>query len=146
MALPKPLIPAAIDVTTSEASEASKASVRRTMNSPKTDNEVISIWNQCWSAMFICMMTIGPVFLTITLISYTVSKITSSQAIASVGVIYTYIYLVIMGSYIVVILPFLVMSRLFTSLVSGSADTTVNIRVLMLVCLVLWMVTCQYGS
>ena len=104
------------------------------------DDEVISIWNQCWAAMFCSTMTIGPTFLAITLMSYTGGKITSSQSVASIGVIYLYLYLVIMGSYLVAILPFILISRIFTSLVTapGSSaahdkNTVHHIRLLMLI-------------
>jgi hypothetical protein len=114
--LPKMLIPA----TYSEATTSQVKPVG-TVDPPEMD-EAISIWNQCWSALFNSMMTIGPLFLAITLMSYAASKISSSQAIASIGVIYAYLYIVIMGSYVVAILPFILMSRVFTSLVSSSAS------------------------
>lgn len=80
--------------------------------------EIIDIWNQCWSALYLCISTIGPIFLAVILIAYLSSKMTASQMIASVGVVFTYVFLLIMVGYTVAIVPFVLISRIFTSLVA----------------------------
>lgn len=87
------------------------------------DVEIISLWNQTWSALFMCLTTLGPVFLAIVLVCYFIGTLHQSQAIATVGVVYTLLFLTIMGSYVVVILPCILISRVFTSIVSPHATS-----------------------
>jgi len=91
---------------------------------PTSDEvEIISLWNQSWSALFMCLKTLGPVFLVIVLACYFLGTLHQSQAIATVGVVYTFLFLTIMGSYTVVILPCILVSRVFTSIVSPHATS-----------------------
>jgi hypothetical protein len=84
--------------------------------------EIVGLWNQVWTALFMCLALMGPVFLTIVFGCYTLGFIQQSQAIACVGVIYTLLFLTIMGSYCLVILPCILLSRLFTSLIAPGAS------------------------
>ena len=82
------------------------------------------------------MTTIGPIFLAIVLTSYGLGKVNESQLIGSIGVVYAYLFLVIMGAYCVAIVPFIIMSRVFTSLVSAKSDKAgsgnISVRILLL--------------
>ena len=80
--------------------------------------EIVSVWNQCWNALYLCLTIIGPLFSGTILICYFLGMIKHSQAIASVGVVYSLLFISIMGSYTIAILPFILISRLFTSFVA----------------------------
>lgn len=83
--------------------------------------EITSLWNQTWGALYMCLVTIGPLFFAIVMLCYFVGTLQQSQAIASVGVVYTLLFITIMGSYTLVILPCILIARLFTSIVSPHA-------------------------
>eukprot|EP01038_Epipyxis_sp_PR26KG_P015296 gene15296-20604_t len=80
--------------------------------------EITIIWNQSLTALMLCMGTIGPLFLALITAFYCFGLLFESQLIASVGVVYAYIFLLIMGSYGLFVLPVIVISRIFTSLVA----------------------------
>mmetsp|Transcript_15092 Transcript_15092/g.25156 ORF Transcript_15092/g.25156 Transcript_15092/m.25156 type:complete len:102 (-) Transcript_15092:78-383(-) len=86
-----------------------------------------------------CLTMIGPFFLAVILVCYFLGMIHQSQAIACVGVVYTLLFLTIMGSYTVVMLPCILISRLFTSMLvspeerSPFSDAKVNMYSRMLV-------------
>lgn len=96
----------------------SEVAHRELVDNSADDLEIVSLWNQTWGALYLCLTTIGPVFLTVILVSYALGTLQQSQAIATVGVVYTLLFLTIMGSYSVVILPCILISRVFTSIVS----------------------------
>uniref|UniRef100_A0A7S3GQ38 Transmembrane protein n=1 Tax=Spumella elongata TaxID=89044 RepID=A0A7S3GQ38_9STRA len=85
------------------------------------DHEIVSVWNQVWGSLMISLQTLGPAFLIIILSCYFLGTLHQSQAIATVGVVYTLLFLTIMGSYTVVILPCILIARVFTSIVSPHA-------------------------
>lgn len=90
---------------------------------PGTDDEkeIVSLWEQTWGALHTSLIMVGPPFLFIILACYFMGTIKQSQAIASVGVVYTFLLLTVLGSYLVVILPCILVARLFTLLVSSQA-------------------------
>jgi hypothetical protein len=90
---------------------------------PATDDEkeIVSLWEQTWGALHMSLIMIGPPFLFIVLACYFMGMLRQSQAIASVGVVYAFLFLTVMGSYAVVILPCILLARLFTVLVSAHA-------------------------
>jgi len=92
--------------------------------------EIVSVWNQCWDALFLCLTIIGPLFAGAILVCYFLGVIKQSQAIASVGVVYTLLFITIMGSYTIAILPFILISRVFTSFVApqGSQYTAEQVN------------------
>lgn len=92
--------------------------------------EIVSVWNQCWDALYLCLTIIGPLFTGTILVCYFLGMIKQSQAIASVGVVYTLLFITIMGSYAIAILPFILISRVFTSFVApqGSHYTTEEVN------------------
>lgn len=87
------------------------------------DVEITSLWNQTWGALFLCLTTIGPLFLVIVTFCYFLGALQQSQAIASVGVVYTLLFITIMGSYTLAILPCILIARVFTSIVSPHATS-----------------------
>lgn len=91
--------------------------------SPDDEKEIISLWNQTWNALYMCLTIIGPAFLAIILGCYFMGTMQQSQAIASVGVVYTALFVFIMGSYILVILPCILVARLFTLIVSSPSSS-----------------------
>ena len=84
--------------------------------------EILGIWAQTWSALNICITTIAPLFLLVILGCYIYGKMNDSQVIASVGLVYAYVFLVVIGSYAVVIVPFILISRLITTLVAPTSN------------------------
>jgi hypothetical protein len=90
---------------------------------PGTDDEkeIVSLWNQTFGALNMCLTFLGPTFLIVILGCYFMGMMQKSQAIATVGVVYTFLFLSIMGSYTLVILPCILVSRLFTCLVTPHA-------------------------
>jgi len=92
--------------------------------------EIVSVWNQCWDALYLCLTIIGPLFTGTILVCYFLGVIKQSQAIASIGVVYTLLFITIMGSYAIAILPFILISRVFTSFVAphGSHYTTEEVN------------------
>lgn len=85
------------------------------------EKEIVSLWEQTWGALHTSLIMVGPPFLFIILACYFMGMIKQSQAIASVGVVYTFLLLTVLGSYLVVILPCILVARLFTVLVSAQA-------------------------
>jgi hypothetical protein len=81
------------------------------------DSEIVCLWGQAWGALQMCLFTIGPIFLVIVVACYFVGTLKQSQAIASVGVVYTLLFMSIMGSYALVTIPCILVARLFTNLV-----------------------------
>lgn len=150
--LPVPQVPIASPPEVSSPPKVVTPSLEKTSsfhpiaNKLADEKEIVSIWNQCWLALFMCMSTIGPIFLAIILTSYVLGKINNSQLIGSIGVVYSYLFLVIMGAYCCAILPFILVSRIFTSLVSGKTDKTgnISIRILLLLSLGLIGVIIKY--
>jgi hypothetical protein len=80
--------------------------------------EIMGIWTQCLQALFICWLHIGPVFAAAIAACYCFGKLSQSQAISSVGITLVLLLIMIMGSYCLVIVPFLLVAKVFTALVS----------------------------
>jgi hypothetical protein len=103
------------------------------------DSEIVCLWGQAWGALQMCLFTIGPIFLVIVVACYFVGTLKQSQAIASVGVVYTLLFMSIMGSYALVTIPCILVARLFTNLVSphapgySSAQINLYMRLLILI-------------
>lgn len=93
-----------------------------TLNKLADETEIMSLWNQSLSTLLNCMTIIGPMFMIIILTAYVFGKIHNSQAIASVGIVYTLLFMIIMGSYVLATLPFILISRVFTSIVAPHAQ------------------------
>mmetsp|Transcript_119335 Transcript_119335/g.234431 ORF Transcript_119335/g.234431 Transcript_119335/m.234431 type:complete len:301 (+) Transcript_119335:105-1007(+) len=85
------------------------------------EKEIVGLWNQTWGALHMSLSMIGPPFLFIILACYFMGMMQKSQAIASVGVVYVFLFFTIMGSYMLTILPCILVSRMFTCLVSPNA-------------------------
>ena len=86
------------------------------------ENEIVSLWNQTWGALSMCLTIIAPLFLVVIFYCYLLGTFKQSQAIASVGVVYTLLFFTIMGSYALVIVPCILIARLFTCIVSPHAS------------------------
>jgi uncharacterized membrane protein (DUF485 family) len=102
---------------------------------PDDEKEIVSLWNQTSGALHMSLSMIGPPFLFIILACYFMGMMQKSQAIASVGVVYAFLFMTIMGSYVLVIVPCILVSRLFTCLVSSKTcnDAEVNLYARLLV-------------
>jgi len=83
-----------------------------------TDNEIVGLYQQYWSSLDLCMSTMTPLFITLILMSYVISALTNSQEIASIGLVYTFVFLGIMGTYVFTIIPFVLISNAISSLIA----------------------------
>lgn len=92
-------------------------------------NEITGLAEQYWSTLSHCFSTIGPFFLFLVLILYALSAVTGSQAIASIGLVYVFTFLIIMGTFYFATLPFIIVSNtisrlLFPNGTSNQKDLT----------------------
>ena len=75
------------------------------------DAELTLLWQQFWSTIELCSVTVSPLFLVLVLSLYAASLVTNSQVIASIGLVYVFLFLTIMGSYFFAIVPFILASN-----------------------------------
>lgn len=85
---------------------------------PTSEDEMVSLWQQYWTSLDMCMSTVTPLFLTLVLALYAFSVMTKSQTIASIGLVYVFVFLIIMGSYFFAIVPFILVSNAISSVVA----------------------------
>jgi hypothetical protein len=83
------------------------------------DDEIISLWHQSWTAFNTCLKTIAPLFLSIVLLLYVYARINTSQAIASVALVYFFVCLLVLGTYFFAVAPFILVSNAINSFVNG---------------------------
>lgn len=87
------------------------------------EKEIMNIGNQTWRALGYCGELVVPLFLAITLWYYALGKYTGSQSVAAVGIVFASFLVMIMGSYILAVIPFILLSRMFTCMVSDTPLT-----------------------
>ena len=115
---------------------------------PKGD-EIVRVWGQFFTAMDTCISTVAPIFLSVVLVLYAVSVVTKSQIIASIGLVYVFVFLVIMFSYFFAIVPFILISNAISSLVApeGKSSQIDFVRVAILFTIIATAaVYLKYGS
>ncbi len=88
------------------------------------ESEILNIWNQTWRAFIFCSECVVPFFLGITLYYYAQGKYSGSQQVASVGIVFAAFLVLILGTYLLAVLPFVLISRALTCLVSDTPLTT----------------------
>jgi uncharacterized membrane protein YjdF len=94
------------------------------------------------------MSTVTPLFLAIVLVLYGISAMTKSQAIASIGLVYVFVFLLIMGSYFFATVPFILISNFISSVIapnSTSYQRDVTRGVLLLVTVAATVGISKYG-
>ena len=76
-------------------------------------HELKGLWAQYYSALVICRNTMAPVFLVTVLGSYFWAKVSvsASQSIAYSGLLLALVLCLVMGSYAIVLVPFLVIAN-----------------------------------
>lgn len=76
-------------------------------------DELKGLWAQYYSALIICRNTMAPAFLAAVLGSYFWARtsVTASQSIAYSGLLLALVLCLVMGSYAVVLVPFLVIAN-----------------------------------
>ena len=111
-------------------------------------DEVIRLWNQFYIAMDTCLSTVAPIFLVVILVLYAVSAVTKSQTIASIALVYVFVFLTIMFSYFFAIVPFILISNAISSIVTpeGKSSQRDLVRVTVLVAIITVFTGClKYG-
>mmetsp|Transcript_22620 Transcript_22620/g.51100 ORF Transcript_22620/g.51100 Transcript_22620/m.51100 type:complete len:219 (+) Transcript_22620:28-684(+) len=114
---PLPVVEGTNITSESSSSEYLLASVEE-----EAEEEAVGIWTQAWNALFLCLVLIGPAMLSVILLCYVVGMSMQSQQVACVGVVYTLLFLVLMGLYGAAVLPCILLSRLFISVVASQAS------------------------
>lgn len=108
--------------------------------------ELQAVWTQCLQALFTCSLYTGPIFAAVVLFCYAVGKITVNKAVASIGVAYASLFLLIMGSYVVAIVPFVLVSKMVTqSVFFGSnkeKDSEVHVRLFLFLLIAMSGIVC----
>lgn len=101
-------------------------------------DEFMRLWNQFYTAMDTCVSTVAPIFLTVILVLYAVSAVTKSQTIASIALVYVFVFLTIMFSYFFAIVPFILISNAISSIVSpeGKSSQRDLVRVTVLIAVI----------
>ena len=146
-----PVAAPAVEVSTDThisvpASASAPVSVRKLV--PQGD-EIVRVWGQFFTAMDTCISTVAPIFLSVVLVLYAVSVVTKSQIIASIGLVYVFVFLVIMFSYFFAIVPFILISNAISSLVApeGKSSQIDFVRVAILFTIIATAaVYLKYGS
>jgi hypothetical protein len=82
--------------------------------------EVLSLWEQAYLALSMFGSVVVPFFLLFVVYFYVQSKISGRDSIASVGAVFCIFGALILGSYLMVTVPFILVSRFLTLLVSDS--------------------------
>jgi hypothetical protein len=82
------------------------------------EEEGVGIWAQAVQSLYLCLVLIGPAMLSVILLCYPYAYAMKSQQVASVGVIYTLVFLLLMCVFSVAVLPCILLSRLFISVVA----------------------------
>ena len=93
------------------------------LESSEDDAELTLLWEQFWSTIDLCSITVSPLFLVLILSLYAASLVTNSQVIASIGLVYVFLFLTIMGSYFFVIVPFILASNTIGNILTPAGGT-----------------------
>jgi hypothetical protein len=107
---------------TNIASESSSSEFFLSSVEEEAEEEAVGIWTQAWNALFLCLVLIGPAMLSVILLCYVAGMSMQSQQVACVGVVYTLLFLVLMGLFCAAVLPCILLSRLFISVVAPQAS------------------------
>jgi hypothetical protein len=99
-------------------------------------DELHQLWSQFCVAMDTCISTVTPLFLTMILALYLVSAVTKSQTIASIGLVYVFVFLMLLFSYFAAIVPFILVSNAICSSMAptGKSPQKDFIRLSVLMC------------
>lgn len=95
-----------------------------------------------------CTSTVTPLFLVLILGLYAASAVTNSQTIASIGLVYVFVFLVIMGSYFFAIVPFILASTIISNQISprGKSTEKFSTRIFLLIAAIAAVITYyKYG-
>jgi hypothetical protein len=104
----------------------------------QTDDELSKLWSQICIAMDTCITTVTPLFITIILMLYLVSAISKSQTVASIGLVYVFVFHILLFSFFAAIVPFILVSNALCSLLAqqGQAPRRDFVRLAVLVCVI----------
>ena len=104
----------------------------------QTDDELSKLWSQICIAMDTCITTVTPLFITIILMLYLVSAISKSQTVASIGLVYVFVFHILLFSFFAAIVPFILVSNALCSLLSlkGQAPQRDFVRLAVLMCVI----------
>lgn len=99
-------------------------------------DELHQLWSQFCVAMDTCISTVTPLFLTVILVLYLVSAVTKSQTIASIGLVYVFVFLMLLFSYFAAIVPFILVANAICSSLapSGKSPQKDFVRLSVLIC------------
>jgi hypothetical protein len=98
--------------------------------------EILGLWEQYKAALVICRNTMLPVFLATVLGCYCWAKVSVSaqQSVASSGLLLLLTFCLVMGSYTVVLVPFILASDLLQNrFFTGTTDGALYGRLILLV-------------
>ena len=84
-------------------------------NSEPHSDELHKLWSQYAVALDTCISTVSPLFLTVILALYLSSVVTRSQTIASIGLVYVFVFFILLFSYFAAIVPFILISNALCS-------------------------------
>ena len=115
-----------------------------TVKTPIQGDEVMRLWNQFFIAMDTCISTVSPIFLSVILVLYAISAVAKSQTIASIALVYVFLFITIMFSYFFAIVPFILISNAISSVVSSEGKS--NHRDLVRVTVLIAVITIFIGS
>lgn len=90
------------------------------METSENEGELIVLWQQYWSTIDLCFTTVSPLFLVLILTLYAASSVTNSQIIASIALVYVFLFLIIMSSYFFAIVPFILASNTIGNILAPS--------------------------
>ena len=79
-------------------------------------DEIHKLWSQYAVALDTCVSTVSPLFITMILTLYLSSVVTRSQTIASIGLVYVFVFFILLFSYFAAIVPFILISNVLCSL------------------------------
>lgn len=104
----------------------------------QTDDELSKLWSQVCIAMDTCITTVTPLFITIILMLYLVSALSKSQTIASIGLVYVFVFHILLFSFFAAIVPFILVANALCSLLSlkGQAPQRDFVRLAVLMCVI----------
>jgi hypothetical protein len=113
------------------------------------DLELSDLYHQCLTALGLCWRYIAPGFGIGIFFCYILGTLTVSQSLASIGVSYFVLLLLIMGSYAAVMLPFVLLSHIVASYIvppqspqQTQRDTEFYVRTIMFFVIVASALVC----
>lgn len=104
-------------------------------------NEIVAIWSQCERALMFGWNSIIPVFAAIIFVLTLFGLYSASQFIAIVGIVYVVFGGLIIGSYALCMVPFILISRLFTQIMETGCNCEGSSKYINLCCRVLLFAT-----